>query len=508
MKKFLTTFIAILLLFTLLITGYCPVYAYEIHTGNETESVKEAKAGEKTNFTNLVVFARFSDEDEFIDDVYAGQKVRKITDNSYNAATYNVADYYKNASGDKLRMQSVYLMNNGGSLQLSQERGYYASYSETNPNGYKTSQERALRMYNLRIDWTDAVNQAIAEHNPITNYDGTVTYNYGDLDKNGDGMIDAITVIYKNTTQDISVEWSSPLWNYQDFANYIEINTENGKKLSSQYYVQLTNTYDHLYKDAAGKPVVSLKAPIHEMGHIMGLKDLYNSSMTSPIYYMSAMSNAISPVPQEISIKEKEALGWVDGENLHTISSDGSYTLKMNGTRESDSVVGYKMEIPNEEKTLYFEYRNFSDEGDKYDSQSKNIMDSEGKMVDGVNLKSGLVCYLAKGVAKFPNNMGCTATNWNYQVLGGSQGTKSDAAIGPGEVLQLTNQTRVKVTEMQGDTLAFQIEGVYEQPHTHTGGRATCTKKAVCESCGEEYGEVDASNHINTELRGKKGCHL
>ena len=114
MKKFLTTFIAILLLFTLLITGYCPVYAYEIHTGNET--VNDTKAGDKTNFTNLVVFARFSDEDEFIDDVYAGQTVRKITDNSYNAATYNVADYYKNASGDKLRMQSVYLMDNGGSL--------------------------------------------------------------------------------------------------------------------------------------------------------------------------------------------------------------------------------------------------------------------------------------------------------------------------------------------------------------------------------------------------------
>ena len=29
----------------------------------------------------------------------------------------------------------------------------------------------------------------------------------------------------------------------------------------------------------------------------------------------------------------------------------------------------------------------------------------------------------------------------------------------------------------------------------HTGGEATCTKKAVCEYCGEEYGEIDSSNH-------------
>ena len=31
----------------------------------------------------------------------------------------------------------------------------------------------------------------------------------------------------------------------------------------------------------------------------------------------------------------------------------------------------------------------------------------------------------------------------------------------------------------------------------HTGGTATCTGKAVCDICGEEYGEIDASNHTN-----------
>lgn len=37
--------------------------------------------------------------------------------------------------------------------------------------------------------------------NKITNYDGTKTYGFDDLDKNNDGKIDAITIIYKNTTQ-------------------------------------------------------------------------------------------------------------------------------------------------------------------------------------------------------------------------------------------------------------------------------------------------------------------
>ena len=34
--------------------------------------------------------------------------------------------------------------------------------------------------------------------------------------------------------------------------------------------------------------------------------------------------------------------------------------------------------------------------------------------------------------------------------------------------------------------------------HTHTGGTATCTKKAVCETCGKEYGELNPTNHSGT----------
>jgi hypothetical protein len=38
----------------------------------------------------------------------------------------------------------------------------------------------------------------------------------------------------------------------------------------------------------------------------------------------------------------------------------------------------------------------------------------------------------------------------------------------------------------------------------HIGGTATCTKKATCSRCGEEYGEIDANNHIKTELQNVK----
>ena len=36
----------------------------------------------------------------------------------------------------------------------------------------------------------------------------------------------------------------------------------------------------------------------------------------------------------------------------------------------------------------------------------------------------------------------------------------------------------------------------------HTGGEATCVNKAICEVCKIEYGDVDATNHKHTEIRG------
>ena len=476
-----------------------------LNVGFSSLSVKGAAAGntEQTsdsNFTNLIVFARFADENEFVNDIYQGVSVREIIDNSYNTAYYSVGDYYRNASSDKLRMNSLYLFDNGGSLQLKHERGYYAGYSSDNPIGYKTSGEKAYRMYELRTDWSDAINKAIQDGNPITNYNGSQTYSYEDLDKNRDGKIDSITVIYKNTTQNIVINRSDPLWNYKDYADYVEINLGDGRMLQSQYYVQVINNYSTLYMaNNDQKPIVSLKSPIHEMGHIFGLLDLYNSSNQTPVYFMSAMANAISPVPQGLSIKEKEALGWTDHSTLKTITEPGKYRVKLSGTATgTDDCIGYKAGIPELNRTLYLEYRNFSTDGSKYDKSEKQLTNSETS-----NIKSGLVCYLAQPDIRFPSNLNGKPGNWALEVMGGTQSTKSDAALGLNDSLQVTDKLKVTVTAIEGDVLTFQIEGEMEQ-HVHSGGQATCTKKAVCEECRKEYGEIDPTCHLNLQRQGFK----
>ena len=467
------------------------------------ENVTNTQEASNSNFTNLIVFARFAGEDEFVDNVYHGLSVKEITDNSYNTATYSAGDYYRNVSADQLRMNSVYLYDNGGSLQLEKSRGYYAPYSTENPDGYPAGLKEARRA-ELREDWTGAINQAIANGNAITNYDGTKTYNFKDLDKNGDGKIDAITVIYKNEST-ISVNRSEPLWNYKDIANdYIHIPLGNSKEIESYDYVQLTNNYDTLYQASDNKKIVSLKTPIHEMGHIFGLKDLYKSPGVSPIYYLSAMSNAISPVPQGLTIKEKEALGWINGAMLKEIVAPGQYQLKMSGIAGTESCVGYKVDIPETGKTLYLEYRNFSAGGSKYDNtQDKALTSTSGTGVSPIDITSGLVCYLAKSDVKFPSNLGGSAGNWMFEALGGSQPTKTDAALTVGQALAVPGGITVRVDRIEGDTLTFQIEGEFA-PHEHTGGIATCSKKAICEKCREEYGDFDATHHVNTELRDVK----
>lgn len=44
---------------------------------------------------------------------------------------------------------------------------------------------------------------------------------------------------------------------------------------------------------------------------------------------------------------------------------------------------------------------------------------------------------------------------------------------------------------------------------THNGGTATCSQLAVCDTCGEEYGEVNASNHTNlVKTEAKPATHM
>ena len=242
---------------------------------------------------------------------------------------------------------------------------------------------------------------------------------------------------------------------------------------------------------------------------------------------MSAMAKHLSPIPQSISPKEKEALGFLDG-GMETITSNGSYTLNTAGARSG--TVCFKMSIPSGSRTLYAEYRNFTEKGDKYDNQQKELYRYDGALLKGVNLKSGLVLYISNSDNKFPSNTNGSAGRWDYEIPCGSYATKSDAALGLNEGYEIADGIFISVDEITDGTLTFSVDGL-DQTHSpkaewsfdgqshwkgctaagcderfelgpHTGGEATCTTPALCEVCGQSYGEKNSNNHKNTYLAG------
>lgn len=42
----------------------------------------------------------------------------------------------------------------------------------------------------------------------------------------------------------------------------------------------------------------------------------------------------------------------------------------------------------------------------------------------------------------------------------------------------------------------------------HTGGKTTCTQKAVCNICHSEYGEINADNHSGVENGYRQQQHM
>lgn len=423
---------------------------------NKTEKRTAAK-----NFTNLVVFMKFSDEDEFINNVYADTTVRSILDNTYNKSVYSVADYFETVSGGKMNMQTLYLFDEDNSLTLSRPRGYYAEKDDQNPNGYELGEE-SYRMYELQADWANAVLAAIERGNKPEDINGNL-YSFSDLDLNRDGKIDLITVIYKNTVQNISVSWSSPLWDYNSYSNMVSV-SEEGSTYQSGEYIQLTCNYENangliLYRGEDNLPILSTGKICHETMHALGLKDLYRSNQSSKVYYMSLMGKHLSPIGQYISVKERESLGWLDKNQVRTIDGSGTYTLSVASAQ--NGVVAYKRDLPNG-KTLYLEYRRFDENGNKYDSKNKKLYScNNGDLIRGVTLKSGLVCYLANTGVRFPSNLNTSGVTWNMEVVSrGQYDTMSDCAVGDGESLDIPGGIYVEVTKMTADELEFEISGI------------------------------------------------
>lgn len=500
--RFILSFLCLVgLINCFMISGF-KVSAESVHSFSNTTETSAV------NFTNLVVFVKFKGEDEFVDtpNGTAGISTKQLIDNSYINANYSAKDYFYIVSNGKVNMQNVYLFGEkGGSITLSNTRGFYSEYKETNEEGY-TQSEYYSRMLELKQDWASAINNAITNGSSLTDIDNLKHYDFSELDKDNDGYIDCLTIVYKYSDE-YSVSWGGCLWNYKDVYTGVEI--QNGSKtIVSKNYVQLTANCTSIYSDSEGTSFTNLKSIIHETGHIFGLKDLYRSESVSPVYYMSAMAKAISPVPQFFSAKERESLGWLNANNIKDITANGTYTIYATKSETQSDVIAYKLNIPSINKDLYLEYRKFDSDINKYDTQQKVIYTSDGNKLNQIYLKSGLLCFLVRANTKFPSNLNTTGSNWDMEVLGGTYSTKSDAGLGVNDFLDITDSINVEVLEMSDESLTFQINGIQES-HTHNivhheAKISTCINSGnieywSCTDCGKYFSDAELTTEITYE---------
>jgi M6 family metalloprotease-like protein len=289
---------------------------------------------------NLIVFIRFKDEPEFTE--YANEF---NLDFNYLPGS-SLKSYYREVSGGRLDITSIIVQASGSgisSYQDDQPRSYYLKYDAiTNPNGYGS--DRASREDNLLRKALTAV---------LPQIPSTV-----DLDGDGDGRVDNVCFIVSGSPPG----WSELLWPHMSYLSASPAFLINGKTVYT-YNLQL-------------EKYLSPGTVCHEMGHSLGMPDLYHYSngSSSPCGEWDIMSSGFDV---HMSNYMKYAyMKWIP--TLRVITTSGTYWL--NASTAATNTI-YKIASPRGAREWFFvEYRRKS-------GQYEAFLPGSGLLVYRINEK-------------------------------------------------------------------------------------------------------------------------
>lgn len=293
----------------------------------------------KGEFSNLVCFLRFADEDN-------NEQFDKPI--SYYEAMFNaeadgansVYSYFREASYNQLFWKSSFFPAPDGtqitSYRAKNERGYYREKSSINDLGYSNETEKAAR------------EQAL-----IKELAGYLSDNLPDnvvIDANNDGLLDNICIIVSGNS-DLSGKYL--LWPHR---SDLALPDEKAIFVKGKKVVG----YLMVFNDANGwsslSPVpLNTGVLCHEMSHTLGTYDLYHvNDNLNPVGVWDLMSDNLK-TPQQMSAYTKyRYCKWID--EIPEISTPGTYTLNPVGgsTREN---IAYKIKPTGSEEYFVVEYR-------------------------------------------------------------------------------------------------------------------------------------------------------
>lgn len=252
------------------------------------------------SFTNIAIFIRFSDETEF------GEALSKynLMFNDNGVGRSSLYNYFTETSYGAVSINTnLYPLPDTGTTVLSYRdshpRGYYQPYNAaSNPIGYQGGDdgtERTAREHALLKAAVDSV----APYVPAS----------VNLDTDNNGRVDNVVFIIRGS----ATGWASLLWPHQ-WSLYSVTATINGKRVFS-YNLQLQTS-------------INVGVLCHEMGHSLGMPDLYHydSTPVTPIGSWDIMATSPS-TPMHMGAYMKYKYGkWIAAPAV--LAAPGTYTIR------------------------------------------------------------------------------------------------------------------------------------------------------------------------------------
>ena len=245
---------------------------------------------------NLVVYIRFSDQEDFsptfVDNVGAFF-------NTTDAGVNSFRNYFTEVSYNQLTIGSTFYPGSVPEVHSYQDvnpRAYYMPYdATTNPTGYNGDNDRRLREHALLKNAVDAISVEVPAGLNI--------------DADMDGLVDNICFIIRGQP----TAWSTLLWPHQWSLYTPPYATINGKRVWT-YNLQMETS-------------LNVSVLCHEMFHSLGAPDLYHyvNQDLSPVWAWDLMEWNLNP-PQHMGAYMKWKYGhWI--ASIPEITTSGTYAI-------------------------------------------------------------------------------------------------------------------------------------------------------------------------------------
>lgn len=284
-------------------------------------------------YKNLVLFLQFADDPGFVHDVNTYNVM-------FNTGVGSVSEFFQTITYNSLTYKSIFPTSCVGNVIVPytdvMPRGYYQPASATNPLGYVGANPilgismREAELIARLCHYVDSLHLV-----PETEM----------LDANNDGDIDNLSIIVSGQTGN----WAELLWPHMEFFPHDSIGhtlTINGKRV---------NCFNFEFDNAPN--YTTTRTFCHEMGHSLGLPDLYHYehyTHVSPVYYDLMASAFCHPS----AIYKSQILHVCD--DPIEITTDGTYTIQSLGSSPHQNLYFIRSAIDSNQH-FTIEYRNAYD---------------------------------------------------------------------------------------------------------------------------------------------------